>query len=383
MKLTEFIDKHRKKIINEWVEFARSLLPWSQGLSDTDLRDHADELLTAVINDMESAQTVLEQSEKSKGRGVDGKRLTLVGHRHASDRLESGFKLDQLVSEYRALRASVVRLWAIEHGDKQGELTRFNEAIDQTLAEGAIRYSELLNHTREQFLAILGHDLRNPLAAITMGAALLSKSEAIDDKEARVATRILSSAERMSRMVGYLLDLARTRLGSAIPLARSRMDLTPVCQQVVAELAVVYPEGRLKFEAKGDLVGDWDADRLNQVVSNLVANGLQHGEPPVTLLAVGLDDNVLVQVHNGGAPIAEGALKKIFEPMVRELGENGGDKNATGLGLGLYIAHEVVAAHGGTLGVASTASEGTTFTVQLPRHAKKRSTDPAQQRQIR
>ena len=163
----------------------------------------------------------------------------------------------------------------------------------------------------------------------------------------------------------------------SIPLSTTRMDLTPVCQQVVAELEVVYPKGHLQFEAKGDLVGEWDSDRLNQVMSNLVANALQHGEPPVKVLAEGQDDAVIVQVHNAGQQISESALKNIFEPMVRERGENGRDKNASGLGLGLYIAREVVTAHGGTLEVVSTAKGGTTFTMQIPRHFKKRHTDRA------
>jgi signal transduction histidine kinase len=372
MHLTEFINEHRKKIIKEWVEFARTLHPWSDGMDEQALADHAEELLTAIVSDMESPQTSSQKSEKSKGHAAPGG-LTKVGQKHASDRLESGFKLDQLVSEYRALRASVVRLWAEAHGDKHGELTRFNEAIDETLAESAIRYSELMNRTREQFLAILGHDLRNPLGAITMGATLLTKSESIDDKQARVATRMLNSAGRMSRMINSLLDLARTRLGGSIPIAPKPMNLALVCQQVIAELEVIHPDRQLLLESKGDLSGEWDSDRLTQVISNLVANALQYGEGAVSIVAQEQGDDVVVQTHNQGSPIPEGSLKNIFEPMVRQPAQNG-DKNATGLGLGLYIAQEVMTAHGGTIRVTSTAKEGTTFTVQLPRH-RPRKTD--------
>jgi signal transduction histidine kinase len=377
MPLAGFIEQHRKKIIKEWVEFARSLRPWSEGMSDKALQDHAEELLTALVGDMESPQSKSQQAEKSKGHAVGGGALSSVGHKHASDRLGTGFKLDQLVSEYRALRASVVRLWAEAHGDKTGELTRFNEAIDESLAEAAARYSELLNKTREQFLAILGHDLRNPLGAIVMGATILTKSESLDDRQSRIATRILNSAGRMTRMTSYMLDLARTRLGDSIPLTRARMDLAPVCRQVIAELEGVHPERQLRFESRGDLFGEWDSDRITQVISNLVANALQYGEAAVSVVAEEHGDEVVLQVHNEGPPISESALKTIFEPMVRgpaparRAGDpptQSGDKNVTGLGLGLYIAHEVVASHGGTIRVTSAEKEGTTFTVQIPRH---------------
>lgn len=120
-------------------------------------------------------------------------------------------------------------------------------------------------------LDILGHDLRNPLASILVGATLLTKSERLEVKEVGVATRILNSAGRMNRMVSDLLDLTRTRLGAGIPVTPKPMDLTSVCQQVVAELEAIHPDCRLQFEAKGNLHGEWDSDRLTQVISNLVA----------------------------------------------------------------------------------------------------------------
>jgi len=373
--LRKFILQHRPQIIKEWVEFAKSVHPWSDGMSEEALADHAGELLTALIVDMDSSQSALEQAKKSKGRGPSGA-LADIGHKHASDRLESGFKLDQLVSEYRALRASVVRLWGEAHGDKQGELTRFNESIDESLAEAAIRYTELMNRTREQFLAILAHDLRNPLGAIVMGASVLTKSESIDDTKARVALRILNSATRMNRMVDYLLDLARTRLGGSIPLTTAQMDLGDVCRQVVGELEVVHPHRELIFKSSGDLSGVWDSDRLTQVVSNLVANALQYSATSVDIVAWEDGEAVVLAIHNNGPPIPESALKNIFEPMMRNPAPSG-DSNSSGLGLGLYIAREIVTAHEGAMSVISNEKAGTTFTVNLPRRPapKRRHTD--------
>jgi len=287
----------------------------------------------------------------------------------------TGFNLDELVSEYRALRASVLHLWAEEHGEKQSEMTRFNEAIDESLTEATVKFSEMLSQTRDQFLAILAHDLRNPLAAIVGGATLLTMSENIDDKQTRVASRILNSAGRMDRMVRDLLDLTRTRLGAGIPITPVRMNLAPVCEQVIAELEATNPECRLLFKPKGDLVGEWDSDRLTQVVSNLVANAIQYGgeKGSVDVVAEAQGEEIELRVHNDGPSIPESALQRIFEPMVRQQPPESADKNTTGMGLGLYIVREVVAAHDGTIGVTSTKKDGTTFTIKLPRHPSKKA----------
>lgn len=380
MRLTEFIEHERDKILDEWVAFAATLLPWAKGMTESELRDHAAELLVAVVYDMKTPQSRAEQSEKSKGRDVEEAEegdLASVGHAHASERLKSGFKLEELVSEYRALRASVLRLWAEAHGEKQAEMTRFNEAIDESLTEATTWYAEELDRTREQFLAILGHDLRNPLSAIVLGAQLLTNSEStLDDTQLRVVTRIRNSAGRMERMVYDLLDLTRTRLGSGIPVTPKRMNLTLVCHQVISEFEAVHPGHHVRFESQGDLHGEWDSDRLHQVVSNLVANALQYGgdEGCVSVVAEEHGEEVALRVHNQGEHIPDDALEKIFEPMVRYAAQNGSNRNSTGMGLGLYIVKEIVTAHGGTIGVTSTEKDGTSFTVMLPRHAPERPT---------
>lgn len=368
MRLNEFIQANHKTIIEEWVGFARTLRPWSQGMSDKGLRDHAEELLTAVVSDMKAPQTTRQRSEKSKGNAVDGE-LAAIGQKHASDRLETGLQLNQLVSEYRALRASVLRLWEESQGDKQGEVTRFNEAIDETLATSLDRYTGTVEATREQFLGILGHDLRNPLGAITMGATMLADSDDPDNVE--IATSILNSGNRMNRMVNDLLDLTRTRLETGIPVTPNPMDITAVCRQVISEFQATHPGCQLQFRSSGDLGGDWDSDRIAQVISNLVGNAVNYGTPaePVSIFAEGHGDEVEIRVHNIGAPIPENALKTIFSPMVRHLHDGQNAKNPTGLGLGLYIANEIVSAHRGTIEVNSTEKGGTTFTVKIPRHA--------------
>lgn len=367
MRLSEFIHTNHEIIIKEWVNFARTMLPWSEGMSEKGLKDHAEELLTAVVSDMKTPQSNREKSEKSKGNAVEGE-LAKIGQKHASDRLESGLDLNQLVSEYRALRASVLRLWEEAHGDPQGEVTRFNEAIDETLSTSTARYYEILENTREQFLGILGHDLRNPIGAVIMGAELLRQSE--DNETVEIADRMLSSGERMNRLVMDLLDLTRTRLGSGIPVIQKAMDLGPVCNSVISELQIMHPHKELQFQSIGDLNGEWDSDKMAQAISNLVSNAIQHGATklPIKVVATGQKDEVVLQVHNFGHPIPDLVIRTIFEPMARFQAIGQRSHNETGLGLGLFIASEIVSAHRGTISVTSSEKEGTTFTIKIPRH---------------
>lgn len=154
---------------------------------------------------------------------------------------------------------------------------------------------------RDQFIGILSHDFRSPLSAISAGAALLAASANDDQRQARVAARILHSAQRMERMIGDLLDLTRTRLGGAIPLKRARMDLRQLCEEVLLEVRAAHPEAVVHFSANGDLTGEWDSDRLAQVVSNLVGNAIQHGDRgAITLDARDAAESVALSVHNEG-----------------------------------------------------------------------------------
>ncbi len=378
MRLADFIRDHHEAILVEWETFARTLKPAAEGMSKAGLRDHADEILTAIVADMESLQSVAEKSTKSKGHkanrhdvrggGGGGAQPGALGQLHALLRIENGFTLSQVVAEYRALRASVFRLWGHTHPDAAG-VSRFNEAIDEALAEAVDRYTEKTTQYRDQLIGIVSHDLRNPLGGILMGAAVLSGAEGLEDKHARIAGRIQNSARRMVRIVEDLLDLTRTRLGSAIPIVRAPTDVGPICQQVISELEGSHPHAVIRYTSKGNLRGEWDNDRLAQVLSNLVGNAIQHGDTdkPIHVDAKGEAKGIVVAVHNAGPPLPVSVLSDMFEPMVRHVEDP--TKASTGLGLGLYIAKEIVTAHGGTIDVSSTDAGGTTFTVHLPRHA--------------
>ena len=365
MSLGEFIKRHHDEIIGEFSSFARTLIPPGSHLTETELRDHAADMLTAITRDLKTEQSGEEQVEKSEGHGLANV-MEASGRLHAEARIEHGFSPGQVLAEFRALRASVLRLY-----ERSGErdfrgVTRFNEAIDEVLTESMTRYAAKTDLYRDQFIGILSHDLRSPLSAITAGAAIIAATAADDQRQARVAASILSSARRMARMIDDLLDLTRTRLGGAIPLKRVPTDLQPLCEEVVREVQAAHGSAVVRFRASGNVTGEWDSDRLAQVVSNLVGNAIQHGDGgPIDLDARGAADRVTFTVHNGGDPIPPAAQASIFEPLVR----GAVDEATQSLGLGLFIAQAIVSAHGGDIRVRSAEGLGTTFEVNLPRTA--------------
>jgi two-component system, sensor histidine kinase and response regulator len=220
----------------------------------------------------------------------------------------------------------------------------------------------------EMFTAVLGHDLRNPLNAILTGAQLL-ELRSTDEAVRKTAARLLSSARRMNGLIADLLDLTRARLAGGIPLNRERADLGTLVQRVVEEHQAAFPGRRIEVlhESPGDLTGEWDADRLAQVASNLIGNALQHGDTG-DVVRVRLDgtllDAVIFSVMNSGG-IPSDMLPHVFDPF------HGGDhqrRRHEGLGLGLYIVQQIVQAHRGSVDVQSGA-ERTVFRVTVPRRA--------------
>jgi signal transduction histidine kinase len=194
----------------------------------------------------------------------------------------------------------------------------------------------------------------------------LSRAEDLPDRLARPVARLGTAAGRMGRIIDELLDFTRGRLGGGIPIEPHPIDVGAVVRRVVDELEVSHPSRLLSLKASGRLEGEYDETRLAQVVSNLVGNALQHSPPnaPVTVsVAERVDSGIELEVNNAGAPIDPGLLSHIFDPFRRGAVSGGA---SGGLGLGLFIAAEVVRAHGGTIDVASTAENGTTFRVVLP-----------------
>jgi signal transduction histidine kinase len=375
MRLATFITENLEEVLAEWESFASSLLAPGEVMTSLALRDHASEILLAIAADIESSQTDLEQAYKSKGFVRIAEATRTAAMTHGALRHIAGFDLRQLAAEFRALRASVLRLW-LKRGvaDETAfyQMTRFNEAIDQALAESISNYSDEVARSRDTFLAILGHDLRSPLSAIANSGLYLSAPGLLPaGAPLEAAKRVTRGAARMSAMIRDLLEYTRTRLGRSIPIAAQAGDMEQVCRMAYDEIRAAHPERAFRLKISGDLSSRFDAERLQQVLSNLLNNAVRHGErsQPITLSAQGDAEKVTLQVSNHGRPIPADQLQVIFNPLVQipsaPMDED--SDPSTSLGLGLYIAREIVAMHGGTIEAESSARNGTVFSARLPR----------------
>ena len=376
MRLGIFIRSNLEVVLLEWENFARGI-PSGERMSSLALRDHGADILLATVADMESAQSGDEQAQKSKGQRPvrDGSvSLNDASSAHAIDRLGVGFDMLEVLSEYRALRASVLRLWHLSAPDAHdcdlADVTRFNESIDQLVTKAARSFTRKVDQARDMFLAILSHDLRNPLHSISMSAGAIPYVAESTSQVKKYTGQITQSVKVMSRMIGDLLDYTRTRLGTGMPVVIAPMDLGLLGVELSDEFRTAHPKRKIIYRPDGDLRGEWDVDRLRQAISNLMGNALQHGshDVPVELAIRGDGDDVVIDVHNGGAPIRPGDLSRIFDPLIRGADADGPGVNRPGsIGLGLNIAREVAKSHGGRIDVTSTADAGTTFSVRLPR----------------
>ena len=216
----------------------------------------------------------------------------------------------------------------------------------------------------EELMAVVGHDLRNPLDVILMTAELLHSDTHPSDVR-KCGERLRRSGNRMRQIIDELLDMTRARLGGGIPIEPRPADLLQIAKSVMAEMEAAHPGRRLELQAQGEFAGTWDAPRLEQVLSNLLGNAMRHGSPdaPIRVTLKNLGVHVVLCVHNAGHIPAE-LLPHVFEPFqsTRESRARAG-----GLGLGLYIVQQIVLSHGGRVDLESAPEEGTTFHVHLPR----------------
>lgn len=370
MRLSEFILQNMETIVERWEAFAATRLPAATHMKTLALRDHAQQILEAIAKDLTTSQTSFEQAEKSKGRAVAlSDAPETAAETHGILRAQSGFDINQLASEYHALRASVLCLWTdayqpeVTHFE---DLIRFNEAIDQALAESISFFDSKVEESRKLLLGMLGHDMRSPLQTIQTTAsylAALNAGEAISE----AADRLNRSGSRMRALLDDLVDFNRTRLGLGIAINPSNVDLASLFEDEVDRLRVASGR-KIDLAVFGDTRGVWDGARLQRALSNLVLNALKYGTPdtPVRVTLSGDEAEVRFEVGNSGPVIEPSALQWIVEPLKRGVHKENRSESDSSLGLGLYIACGIAKAHGGNISVRSDQTE-TVFSVRLPR----------------
>lgn len=378
IRLADFIHENTEQIVHEWENFARTLKAGDNNTVPLALRDHIYALLAFIVKDIKSPQTRQEQIQKSKGEKARSSAPT-AAETHAAVRLAGGFNIDQMVSEYRALRASVIKLWgkANPHINTIDivDLTRFNEAVDQELAESVSHYTQKVSYSKDLFLGILSHDLATPLNVVSMSAQLmlnigaLDKKQTLDERQTMLVKQIYESTSRITKIVSDLLDVTRARFGSGLPVVRAPMDMGFVSRQLVDELRIAHPTRTILLKVQGDVKGEWDKARIGQVLSNLIGNAIQYSfkDSSIDVVVKGTLDEVVLSVHNEGVPVPVEKRKTIFDALSRAVTDQGDHPGTINLGLGLYITNDIVASHGGTIDVTSTEEEGTTFTARFPR----------------
>ena len=372
MRLADYIESNFKPIIEQWEAFAATRLPAAEHMKVLELRDHAEEILRACVADLRTPQSRAQQSAKSKGLApILLNAAETAAQTHAVLRAKHGFDIQQLASEYRALRASVLRLWLDAYPVEPSaldDIIRFNEAIDQALAESIAFFSRQVERTRNLLLGMLGHDMRTPLQTIQLTSRALVALNA-GGPVSKSAERLIASGAQIQHLLDDLLDFSRTQLGLGIRVTPHPANLETLCVEELDQIRAAHPGRRIELSVAGDCSGLWDARRLRQVIANLVVNALKYGLPDesVHIKLHCVDDDIRIEVRNTGTLPQTNEAGELFEPLSQGAAERP-DAGDSSLGLGLYIVKEIVRAHGGEVDARSKDGE-TVFTASLPRNS--------------
>ncbi|WP_437573836.1 ATP-binding protein [Sorangium sp. So ce887] len=384
LQLASFLQDHQQALIQRWARRVREDpgVPEACRLSVPELIDHIPSLLDQIVD------ALLRPDVERAGGGARGRAIgsSSVAKEHARSRFVCEYGLDHALRELSLLRAEILEECCSASIALDGDPAQLlHSAIDTAMSTVAVTMAQAASNElrkdaefRDRIMAILGHDLRDPLSTIHFVASLLQKREDMPEGVSKMLARLTRGADRMTRLINDLLDLTRSRAARGIPINPKPTNLHDLCRQVLNELELLHPERAIVYSRHGDGRGVWDADRLTQVLSNLLSNAIHYSPPgtPVHLALDGQEERVMLAVNNQGTPISPELLPRIFEPFRRGAREVEAQGASGGLGLGLFIARKLVVAHGGTIGVTSDLEHGTTFTVALPRLSQPSSTTP-------
>ena len=340
---------HRDEIVARWRARVRAVSAETKTLRRSELEDNIPALLGEIVVALDEKTSVHQGSPNAA--------------EHGRQRLRVGFDLNTVVAEYGMLRNCILDI-AVETSFTPSleEFRRLGDSINASVAESVVEYTKTRNQLFEMFVSVLSRDLKNPLQAIITGAVMLNRPAPLSlDVISRVSGQLAHGAGRIHRLVDQLLDLSRAGLGGGLASNCERFDLRDVCEKIVEELRAANPGREIRLQAAAPCMGSWDLDRISRVISSLVDNALSYGSPnqPIEVRLGGQPQEVVLEVHDLGNPIPNERLESLFNPFNQPSGGS--------LGLGLYVAREIVRAHSGTIEVESSEQEGTTFRIRLPR----------------
>ncbi len=363
-RLAELIHANRDQLLKRWAERVQARLA-PRKLSKPELMDRLPDFIDDLVHTL-------------RGEGSPPVALvTEAAKEHGKQRFRSGFDIEAVVLEYGVVRECVFEL--ISKPDYTPTVQEFRmlskcliDAIAAAISEYAGQREEEVRNRSEfekQLLGIVSHDLRDPLNTIGLSAATLLRRSGIDELYVRGLTRILSSAKRATRLIADLLDFTQARVGGGIPIRTKEFNFHDLARQIVDEMSLSHPERQIVFTQAGNGEGIWDPDRITQVLVNLLTNALQHS-PAGTIVRVATraaNGEVWLVINNQGRLLSDEEIPSLFEPFHRG---NETPAEPGSLGLGLFIAKQIVSAHRGKIEVTSSKEAGTTGTVHFPRGAQ-------------
>ena len=334
------------------------------------LRDHIIGLLRFIADDLETPQTERERSEKAKGQGPkDGGANDSAAETHANLRFMGGFDTVEMVSEFRALRASVIKLWRAVWDDPEDiipDLLRFNESIDQVMTESLSRYTEKLTYAGTLFVGTLENVFLVSLKQVSESAQALAGSQ-LDEQQKRQLSQIKTGISGVDLMVSELIDAVHIRIGAGMMMNLAPSDIAAALKDVVSEFEQGHPDRKIAVKVAGDLTGSWDLVRIRQMLSVLFVSAVKHGSKASKILvAAKANDREITLSVNIEDALSPETVATLFDPVHQKQDKGVAQTGEGQLDLGLFIAKGIVTAHGGRIDVVSDEKQGTTFSAYLP-----------------